>query len=316
MNITFSNFSQTLNNISLLSGTTNTLSSNFNNQNILLQELAPITGTVNTLSSNFTILNSNINNVSGTTLQNSADIILLDSSLDSLSIDFTNLDLDVDIISGSALQSTNKLNPNSFGATLTSNNNNSIWSYEKYEKFIVDTNGNSFVLNNIPLTEVVFNLDYDTNYIFDVSVLSGVNLILSSTPFSSEQLASGYITSSGSNIILKIPRNYCNPIFLIDSNNINFGGNDYDKPYLNFGNYTTISGTRNTRNKDQLLCLGNTELYLPKGYEGYKINFNVLNGTTNYYTTNSDTIFGGAISGSISDGGVIAFYTNNNWFIK
>ena len=315
MNITFSNFSQTLNNISILSGATNTLSSNFNNQNILLQELAPITGTVNTLSSNFITLDSNLNVVSGTGLQNSTDIDLLDSSIDNLSNDFINLNSDLNIISGTTIQNSNKLNPNNFGAILTSNTNSSVWSYEKYEKFTVNSNGNSFVLNNIPLTEVVFNLDYDTNYIFDTNNLSGVNFILSSTPFDSG-LLSGYIATNNSNIILKIPRNYCSPVFLIDGNNTNFGGIEYDKPYLNFGNYTTISGTRNLRNKDQLLCLGNTELYLPKGYEGYKINFNILNGITNYYTTNGDVIFGGAISGSISDGGAIAFYTNNNWFIK
>ena len=316
MNISFSNFSQVLNNVSQLSGTTNSLQDSFNNQNNLLNSLAPITGTVNDLIIDFNNLSSEVDTISGNVNQNTLSLTSISGAVNSLSIDFNDLTSEVETVSGDLNILEQQFTPNELGSILTSNNGNINWSYEKYEKFNISKNESTFILNNIPLSDVVFNLDYDKNYIFSPNNLSGVNLIFSSTPNVSDILSSGYITNNNNDIILKISRDWNKPIYIMDSNNIDFGGIAYDKPYLNFGNYSTITGTRNIRNKDQLLCLGDTELYFPKGYEGYKFSFNVLSGTTNYYTTNGDIIFGGNTSGTLSDGGAISFYTNDTWFVK
>lgn len=325
----FSNFSSTLSDVSNLSGSVSTLSVNLStttsdltnlsglvNSNTV--NLSNLSGTVNnlsvdlsnlsgahtSLSVNFNNLSSNVSNLSGTVATNSVDISTLSGSV-------SNNTLNLTTVSG-------VLSPTSLGATLTSNLSSTNWSYERYVRYdvTVPSGSNTYHFNSVPLSEVTFNVEYDNTYYFDTTQLSGVTFVLSSTPYVENELPSGYVSKNYSYTVLKVPRTYCKPVYVLNSNDVNFGGADYDKPYLNYGNYATVSGNRNVRNRDSLLCYGDTTLYLPLGAEGYKFTFNVLSGTTSYYCSGSDVFFDGSTSGTLSNSGAVAFYTNNTWFLR
>lgn len=311
----FSNFSSTLSDVSNLSGSVSTLSVNLSTTNSNVSNLSGsvnsntvnlsnLSGSHTSLSVNFNNLSSNFNNLSGTVATNSINISTLSGSVSNNTVNLTT-------VSG-------VLSPNSLGATLTSNFNSTNWSYERYVRYnvTVPSGSNTYYFNSVPLSEVTFNLEYDNTYYFDTTQLSGVTFVLSSTPYVENELPSGYVSKNYNYTVLKVPRTYCYPVYVLNGNDVNFGGVDYDKPYLNYGNYTTVSGNRNVRNRDSLLCYGNTTLYLPLGAEGYKFTFNVLSGTTSYYCSGSDVFFDGSTSGTLSNSGAVAFYTNNTWFLR
>lgn len=325
----FSNFSSTLSDVLALSGSVGLLSINFSDSNSRLNTLSGTVGnnTTNLFTLSGTVVTNTVNlsNLSGTVSSTVVDLNTVSGVANSNTVNLSNLTNDVTTLSGTVVNNTNSvttlsgtLSPSSYGAVLRSDSGTTTWSYERVVRYdvTVPSGSTSYHFNSLPLSEVTFNLDYDNTYYFDTTQLSGVQFALSYNPNTLEALPSGYVSVQSNYTTLRVPRTHCVPVWVLDSNDTNFGGVQFDKPYLNYGVYATVSGTRNVRNRDALLCYGDTTLYLPTGTEGYKFTFNVLSGTTSYYCSGSDTFFDSSTSGTLSTGGAVAFYTNNKWFLS